>query len=86
MSELQAIFAKLGRIIKVGGYIVIEAANFKSTFVTTFAWDLCRAVSVVLRFEGEIAICWEDADSGEESSEYEYYKSYCLVFSNLAPD
>ena len=30
LSELQTIFAKLGNIVKVGGYIVIEAANFKS--------------------------------------------------------
>ena len=86
LSELQAIFAKLGGIAKVGGYIVIEAANFKSTFVTTFAWDLCRAVSAVLRFEREIVICWDDADGGWESSEYEYFQSYCLVFSNLDLD
>ena len=58
LSELQGIFAKLGRIIKVGGCIVIQAANFKYTFATTFAWDLCRAVSAVLRFEREIVICW----------------------------
>jgi SAM-dependent methyltransferase len=86
LSELQTIFAKLRRIVKVGGYIVIVAANFKSTFATTFAWDLCRAISSVLRFEHEIVVCWDDADNEVESSEYEYFQSYCLVFSNLALD
>ena len=92
LSELQTIFAKLGNIVKVGGYIVIEAANFKSVieaanyksvFVTTFAWDLCREVSSVLQFEHEIVICWGDADPGREASDDCYDHSYCLVFRNL---
>lgn len=86
LKELQTIFTKLGRIVKVGGYIVIQAANFKSTFATTFAWDLCRAVSAVLRFDREIVICREDADSGGVSTGYEYYQDYCLVFRNLPLD
>ncbi|MCP4396781.1 MAG: site-specific DNA-methyltransferase [bacterium] len=92
LSELRTIFAKLGNIVKQGGYIVIEAANFKSvikeansksTIVTTFAWDLYREVSNVLQFEHEIVICRKGADPGRMASEYCYDHSYCLVFRNL---
>lgn len=86
LNELQTIFAKLGAIVKVGGHIVIEAANFKSTFVTTFAWDLCRAVSAALRFEGEIVICRDSPDSGRVPNACSYVNNYCLVFSNLPID
>jgi hypothetical protein len=84
LGELQTIFAKLGGIVKVGGYIVVEAANFKSTFVTTFAWDLCRAVSAALRFEGEIVLCWDDPELVPDGCDY--VNNYLLVFSNQPVD
>ncbi|MGY5854027.1 MAG: DNA methyltransferase [Candidatus Thorarchaeota archaeon] len=82
LDELQEIFAKLKSIVKVGGHIVVEAANLKSTDVTTFAWDVCRALSRELLFEREIVICWERTDTGRGVNEFGYDHSYCLVFTN----
>jgi hypothetical protein len=45
--------------------------------VTPLAWDVARALSSVLRFEGETVIGWDNY-------RYGYDHSYCLVFS--APD
>ncbi|MGY5874674.1 MAG: class I SAM-dependent methyltransferase [Candidatus Thorarchaeota archaeon] len=82
LDDLRDIFAKLKSIVKVGGHIVVEAANLKSTDVTTFAWDVCRSLSRELLFEREVVICWEDADSSRGVNEYGYDHSYCLVFRN----
>ncbi len=82
LDELQEIFSKLKTIVKVGCHIVVEVANLKSEVVTTFAWDVCRALSRDLLFEREIVICWEGADPGHGVYEYGYDHSYCLVFRN----
>jgi hypothetical protein len=44
--------------------------------VTPLAWDVAAAVSQVLRFEGEIVVCWDHYGYG-------YDHSYCLVFSRF---
>lgn len=62
--------------MKCGVRAVIEASNLKhSGRVTTLAWDIAASVSTVLRFEGEIVVCWD----GEYR--YGYDHSYWLVFS-----
>ena len=38
------------------------------------AWDMAEAVSQVLKFEGEIVVCWDEYGSG-------YEHSYCLLFT-----
>jgi len=61
--------------MKDGARAVLEVANLKGPGgVTTVAWDIARAVSSVLTFEGEIVIGW-DRPYG-----YGYDHSYCLVF------
>jgi hypothetical protein len=53
----------------------LEVANLKSEKqVTTLAWDVGREISKVLRFEGEVVVCWDKYGYG-------YDHSYCLVFS-----
>ena len=42
--------------------------------LTTLAWDIAKAVSQVLRFEGEIVVGWNTCGFG-------YDHSYCLVFA-----
>ena len=55
--------------------VVIEVSNLKgSEGVTTLAWDVARAVSKVLHFEGEIVVAWDHYGYG-------YDHSYCLLFT-----
>jgi hypothetical protein len=82
LDELQAIFSKLKSIVKSGCFIVVEVANLKSNIVTTFAWDVCRALSRELLFEREIVVCWEGPDLGQGAYGCGYDHSYCLIFRN----
>jgi DNA modification methylase len=75
LADLQGIYATLSRKMKPGARAVIEIANLKSDEgLTTLAWDVARAVSNVLVFEGEVVIAWEPTYG------YGYDHSYCLVF------
>ena len=40
------------------------------------AWDAAHEISQVLRFEGEVVVCWD-------AYGYGYEHSYCLVFTAL---
>jgi hypothetical protein len=42
----------------------------------TLAWDIARALSDVLRFNGEVVSTWQ------ESYGFGYDHSYCLIFQN----
>ena len=75
LGGLRSIFAAIATLLAPDGRVVIELANLKRAGqVTTLAWDVCAAVSQVLRFEGEIVIGWEPTYG------YGYDHSYCLVF------
>lgn len=78
LKNLAKIYGKIAAKLKPNGRAVLEVSNLKHEdgTITTLAWDIARAVSQVLRFEGEIVMCWQD-DCG-----YGYDHSYCLVFSN----
>jgi tRNA G10 N-methylase Trm11 len=77
LEDMRAIFGQLRSLLEPGSILVIEAANIKQQgLLTTLAWDLAGEVSHVLHFEGEVVICWDQA-------EYGYDHSYCLVFSAL---
>ncbi len=55
---------------------MVEVANLKKMgAVTPLAWDIARAISQVLRFEGGIVVAWEPTYG------YGYDHSYCLIFS-----
>jgi DNA modification methylase len=75
LDEMDLIFAQVAGLLKPSGRAVIEVANLKdASGVTPLAWDVAAAVSRILRFEGEIVVCWDRYGYG-------YDHSYCLVFS-----
>lgn len=77
LKDLTKIYSKIADKLKPNGRAVLEVSNLKHEdgTITTLAWDIARAVSEVLHFEGEIVMCWQD-DCG-----YGYDHSYCLEFS-----
>jgi hypothetical protein len=78
LDDLCAVYAQLRGRMLPGAHVVLEVANLKGPLgVTPLAWDVARALSSVLRFEGETVIGWNNY-------RYGYDHSYCLVFS--APD
>jgi len=61
--------------MKPTGKVVLEVSNLKTEKqVTTLAWDIGQEISQVLRFDGEVIVCWDKYGFG-------YDHSYCLVFS-----
>jgi hypothetical protein len=78
LAGLRDIYAQLRVLLKPGARAIIEAANLKRDGrATPLAWDIARAVSDVLTFEGEIVIGWDRYGYG-------YDHSYCLVFAKTA--
>jgi SAM-dependent methyltransferase len=76
LQDIQNIYAQMKDLMKPGARVVIEAVNLKLwDGLTTLAWDVAKAVSQVLWFEGEIVIGWDRYGYG-------YDHSYCLVFTN----
>lgn len=76
LHEIEQIYGQLRQRLKPGARAVLEVSNLKSSGgVTTLAWDIARAVSNVLAFEGETIIGWDRYGYG-------YDHSYCLVFRN----
>jgi SAM-dependent methyltransferase len=82
LDEIAQVYRKLARIMKPGAHIVVEAANLKGEVFTPLAWDLARALSRVMIFEGEVVICWEGPDTENGNYGCGYDHSYCLVFRN----
>jgi len=75
LQELSGVFRQVRSLLKPNGRLVIEVANLKSRgHVTTLAWDIGRSVADLMRFEGEIVVCWDRYGYG-------YDHSYCLVYS-----
>jgi hypothetical protein len=82
LDEMQAVFTQLKPMLKRNAYVVVEVSNLRGNGVTTLAWDVGRALSRVLRFEGEVVIGWRGEDEGEGTYGHGYDHSYCLVFTN----
>ena len=77
LREMRSIFGQLRQQMKPAATVVVEVANLKiDGRVTTLAWDVAQEISTVLRFEGEVVVCWD-------KSSYSYDHSYCLVYSAL---
>lgn len=75
LEEMGNTFSQVAQKLNPSGHVVIEAANLKKNgHVTTLAWDIARAVSTILHFEGEMMIGWDQYGYG-------YNHSYGLVFS-----
>ena len=74
LNELQEIYRMLAKRLKPGGRVVLEVSNLKDAQgITPLAWDIAARISRVLRFDGEVVICWD-------KYWYGYDHSYCLVF------
>lgn len=74
LLDLQDIYRQLAQRLKPGRHAVIEVSNLKTGGqITPLAWDVARAVSRELTFEGEVVVGWDRNDYG-------YDHSYCLVF------
>ena len=79
LEEIGRVFSQVAERLNGSGHVVIEVSNLKKKDeLTTLAWDVARAVSGVLRFEGERIICWDEYGYG-------YDHSYCLIFSQPRP-
>ena len=77
LRDIRSIYGQLRKHMKPAGTVVLEVANLKlDGRVTTLAWDVAQEISRVLRFEGEVIVCWDKCTYG-------YDHSYCLVYSAL---
>ena len=74
LDDLTAIYAQVRALMKPEALVVLEAANLRvGDQVTPLAWDIARAISRVLTFQGEIVVAWDQYGFG-------YDHSYCLMF------
>lgn len=77
LRDMRNVYAQLRSKMKPAGIVVLEIANIKRNGrVTLLAWDVAQEISQVLRFEGEVVVCWDQYGYG-------YDHSYCLVYSAL---
>lgn len=75
LQGIGQIYRQIKNLMKPSAKVVIEVANLKrEEGVTRLAWDIAEVVSHVLKFEGEIVVCWDKYGYG-------YDHSYCLLFS-----
>ncbi|MBL7253381.1 DNA methyltransferase [Paractinoplanes lichenicola] len=79
LAELADIFGTIGKHLRPGGRIGVCVGNFRDSSgkITPLAFDVGRALSAVLEFEGEIYFDWSRPSAGVTGD-------YCLLFS--APD
>jgi DNA modification methylase len=78
LAGLQDIFRRLRNVLKPEGVCVVNVANMKRwDGLTTLAWDVGRALSDVMAFDGEVVVCWQD-----DENVFGYDHEYCLVFRN----
>ena len=78
LHQIEQIYADIKQLLKPDARAVLEVSNLKDEHgITTLAWDVARAVSNVLIFEGEVIVGWDHYGYG-------YDHSYCLVFRNAA--
>jgi DNA modification methylase len=80
LNDLTEIFTNLKKFLKPESKVILEVANLKGEKLTTFAWDLGKALSDILNFEGEVIIGW---DGPRDKESFGYDHTYCLVFSNM---
>ena len=75
LRAIRSIYQQLRTRLKPTAKVVLEVSNLKDEKqVTTLAWDIGQEISKVLRFEGEVIVCWDKYGFG-------YDHSYCLIFS-----
>lgn len=74
LAEMTGVFLAAARHLRVGGFLVINAANLRTgEVVTPLAWDITHALTPHLVFRGETYLAWDRPPpmfSGD----------YCLTF------
>ena len=86
LEDIKTIYSKIKTVMKPNSYIVCEVSNLKiDNELTTLAWDIGKAISEVLHFEGEIIVSWTSSKMYTEESTYGYGydHSYCLIYKNI---
>ena len=69
LQGLRRAYEQLRQHMEPAGTVVLEVANLKRDGqVTALARDIAREVSQVLRFEGEVVVCWDRYGSGYDHS------------------
>ncbi|PKK88795.1 MAG: DNA methylase [Candidatus Wallbacteria bacterium HGW-Wallbacteria-1] len=81
LNDVERIYSRIKGLMKRGAYLGIEVSNLKNgNEVTTLAWDIANRVSRVLRFEGEIIVCWKTEDPDKYAYGNGYDHSYVMMF------
>lgn len=78
-------FSQLAEFMATDSHVLVDVSNLKNEGnVTTLAWDAVDVLSSTFRFEGEVVVAWEGAEStdGTGAYGYGYDHNYCLVFRN----
>lgn len=76
LADIATIYTQINQLMKPDAKVVIEVSNVKQPRgVTTLAWDIGKAISRLMNFEGEIVIGWKPTYG------MGYDHSYALVFS-----
>jgi len=79
LEDIKKIFTDLKKFLKPKSHIIVDIANLKVDRITTLAWDVGKALSDVLYFEGEVIIAYEGTRDRES---FGYDHAYCLIFSH----
>lgn len=91
VEELARVYRGVARLIKPDGYLTIVAQNFRAEHgpVLPLAWDLTRALSEALLFQGERIWCQNTKPLGiwgyPKTFVPNYHHHYCLIFRNRPP-
>lgn len=78
LDGLADVFRRLRSVLKHDRRAVVNVSNInRYDGRTMLAWDVARALSDVMTFEGEVVIGWTDDDHV-----FGYDHEYCLIFRN----
>jgi len=74
LAELTGVFLAVGRLLRPGGHLVVNAANIRTAGgVTPLAWDIAHVLGRHMAFLGEIYLLWDRPQAL-------FSGDYCLVF------
>ncbi|MEX1007580.1 MAG: DNA methyltransferase [Acidimicrobiia bacterium] len=75
LVDLRDVYVQVAELLKPDRVAVVNVANIRygGPEITPLAWDVGRALSDVLHFEGEVVVCY-DIEPPELTNDY------CLVF------
>jgi DNA modification methylase len=78
LAELTNVFVTVISHLRVGGHLVINAANIRTgNVVTTLAWDIAHALKPYAAFRGETYLRWDRPPAM-------FSGDYCMVFQKPA--